>query len=133
MIYLLDTNIVSYLGKAQDFELIDKFEQAAKTATIGISSITSAELYYGVKKKNSSKLTLAVETFLSPLNIFEFDQQASAVYGDVRTALENKGTLIGSYDMLIAAHALSLNAILITNNVREFARVSGLTIENWAE
>lgn len=119
--------------KAQDFELIDKFEQAAKIATIGISSITSAELYYGVKKKNSSKLTLAVETFLSPLNIFEFDQQASAVYGDVRTALKNKGTLIGSYDMLIAAHALSLNAILITNNVREFARVSGLTIENWAE
>ena len=133
MIYLLDTNIVSYLVKAQDFRLIDEFERAAKTATIGISSITSAELYYGVKKKNSPKLTLAVETFLSPLHIFEFDQQASAIYGDVRTALEHKGTLIGSYDMLIAAHALSLNATLITNNVREFARVSGLNVENWVK
>jgi tRNA(fMet)-specific endonuclease VapC len=133
LIYLLDTNIVSYLVKAQDFRLIDKFEQAAKTASIGISSITSAEIYYGVKKKNSPKLSSAVEAFLSPLRIFEFDQLASANYGDVRTALENKGTLIGSYDMLIAAHALSLNATLITNNVREFARVSGLNVENWVK
>lgn len=131
MIYLLDTNIVSYIIKAQDTRLIDKFEQAAKTATIGVSSITTAELYYGVKKKNSHKLKQAVDAFLSPLQVFEFDQRASAVYGDVRTDLELKGSIIGSYDMLIAAHALSLKATLITNNTREFERVMGLIVENW--
>jgi len=131
LIYLLDTNIVSYIIKAQDTRLIDKFEQAAKTAIIGVSSITTAELYYGVKKKNSQKLKQAVDAFLSPLRVFEFDQSASAVYGDLRTDLELKGLIIGSYDMLIAAHALSLQATLITNNTREFERVTGLLVENW--
>lgn len=131
MIYLLDTNIVSYIIKAQDTRLIDKFEQAAKTATIGVSSITTAELYYGVKKKNSQKLKQAVDAFLSPLQVFEFDQSASAVYGDVRSDLESRGSVIGSYDMLIAAQALSLQATLITNNTREFERVADLKLENW--
>lgn len=131
MIYLLDTNIVSYIIKAQDTRLIDKFEQAAKTATIGVSSITTAELYYGVKKKNSQKLKQAVDAFLSPLQVFEFDQSASAVYGDVRSDLESRGAVIGSYDMLIAAHSLSLRTTLITNNTREFERVAGLIVENW--
>jgi tRNA(fMet)-specific endonuclease VapC len=133
LIYLLDTNIVSYIIKAQDVRLVDRFELAAKTATLGVSSITTAELYYGVKKKNSQKLKHAVDTFLSPLQVFEFDQSASAIYGDIRSDLESRGLVIGGYDLLIAAHAINLQATLITNNTREFERVVGLPVENWVE
>ncbi|SFR52105.1 type II toxin-antitoxin system VapC family toxin [Thiomicrospira sp. ALE5] len=133
MIYLLDTNIVSYIIKAQDVKLVDKFELAAKTATLGVSSITTAELYYGVKKKNSQKLKQAVDTFLSPLQVFEFDQSASAIYGDIRSDLESRGLVIGGYDLLIAAHAINLQATLITNNAKEFERVVGLPVENWVQ
>ena len=131
MIYLLDTNIVSYLIKAQDGKLIDKLEAASSQATIGVSSITTAELYYGVKKKNSQRLQQAVDAFLSPLKVYEFDKPASAIYGDIRSDLEARGLVIGGYDMLIAAHAVSLQATLITNNTREFERVAGLSLENW--
>jgi tRNA(fMet)-specific endonuclease VapC len=129
--YLLDTNIVSYLIRTQDLTLIDKFEQVSKSAVIGVSSITAAELYYGVKKKNSTKLKASVDLFLSPLTVFAFDAQAALIYGDIRTDLESKGLIIGAHDLFIAAHAISLQATLVTNNVREFERVLGLSLENW--
>jgi tRNA(fMet)-specific endonuclease VapC len=129
--YLLDTNIVSYLIKTQDLTLIDQFEQASTSAVIGISSITAAELYYGIKKKNSAKLKASVDLFLSPLTVFNFDAKAALIYGDIRTDLELKGLPIGAHDLLIAAHAISLQAILVTNNMREFERVIGISLENW--
>jgi tRNA(fMet)-specific endonuclease VapC len=131
LIYLLDTNIVSYLIKTQDLALVDKFEQTSKFAVIGVSSITAAELYYGVKKRNSLKLKTAVDLFLSPLTVFTFDAQAAFFYADIRTELESKGLPIGAHDLFIAAHAISLQAILVTNNTREFERVIGLSLENW--
>lgn len=130
--YLLDTNIVSYLIKTQDLTLIDRFEEISKSAIIGISSITAAELYYGIKKKNSAKLKASVDLFLSPLTVFAFDAQAALIYGDIRTDLELKGLPIGAHDLLIAAHAISLKSTLVTNNMREFERLAGITVENWA-
>jgi len=98
---------------------------------IGISSITVAELDYGVSKsRHAVKNRLALAQFLSPLEVASFDR-AAAAYGRLRATLEQKGTPIGSMDLLIAAHALSLAVRLVTNNAREFRRVPGLRVENW--
>lgn len=132
MIYILDTNIISYIIKNQDYSLIDKFEKISKNHTIGVSSITIAELYYGVKKKGSQKLEVLVNEFLLPLQRYSFDENAAFEYGDIRTNLESQGNIIGPNDLLIAAHAKSLDAILITNNIKEFERVENLVLENWA-
>jgi len=71
--------------------------------------------------------------FLLPLEIVEFDQSAAIIYGSIRSDLESRGLVIGSMDMLIAAHALSLNLILVTNNIQEFSRVPMLALENWVK
>ncbi|WP_245960345.1 type II toxin-antitoxin system tRNA(fMet)-specific endonuclease VapC [Hydrogenothermus marinus] len=129
---MLDTNIISYIIREQNLTLIDKFKQISeKDNSIAVSSITVAELFYGVKKKNSKKLEIAITKFLFPLKKFPFDEKAALTYGDIRAKLEAKGKIIGAYDMLIAAHAKSIGAILVTNNEKEFKRVEGLKIENW--
>jgi tRNA(fMet)-specific endonuclease VapC len=129
---MLDTNIISYLIRNRDFGLIDKFEQMEEDNIVGISSVTVAELFYGIKKRKSKKLEVAVRELLYPLEKFSFDEDAALAYGEIRTQLEKKGEIIGSYDMLIAAHAQSINAILVTNNTREFQRVQNLKIEDWS-
>lgn len=99
---------------------------------IGISVITLSELFYGVRKSSFPEKNLeALKNFLIPFDIFEFDFNCAVVYGKIRNELEKAGTPIGSLDMLIAAHALSLNNILITNNEKEFGRVKDLKTENW--
>lgn len=133
MIYMLDTNIISYLIKKRDSSLIDRFESFSKEHTIAISSISAAELFYGVKKRESVKLEVAVREFLYPLAKLPFGTNAAYEYGCIRAALEKKGEVIGAYDMLIAAHAKSLDAILVTNNTREFKRVEGLVLEDWTK
>lgn len=133
MIYILDTNIISYIIKNRDFSLIDKFETIAKEHTIGVSSITVAELYYGVRKRGSQKLEVLVNEFLLPLERYSFDEKAAFEYGNIRANLESKGNTIGSNDLLIAAHTKSLNAVLITNNIKEFHRVENLSLENWVD
>ena len=90
-----------------------------------------AELAFGVAKSNSTRNRQALEMFLAPLNILPFDANAAWVYGDFRTELERCGKPIGSMDTMIAAHALSQQATLITNNTREFSKVSGLQLDNW--
>jgi tRNA(fMet)-specific endonuclease VapC len=101
---------------------------------IGISSITVAELEYGVyKSQQQEKNRSALMQFLIPLEIIEFDQAAATVYGEIRSDLESRGLVIGAMDMLIAAHALSLSVTLVSNNVREFSRIDNLSLENWAE
>jgi len=130
---MLDTNIISYVIKNRDFSLVDKFEQMSTYATIAISSITIAELFYGVKKKQNKKLEVAVREFLLPLEKLCFDANAALHYGEIRAHLESTGNVIGAHDMLIAAHAKSIEAILVTNNVREFRKVHGLVVENWTE
>ncbi len=100
---------------------------------LGISVITLAELEYGANKSNEpTRNREALEQFVSPLEIAVFDRQVTSVYGKIRALLEKRGRPIGSMDLLIAAHALSLNVRLVTNNMREFKRVPGLHVENWA-
>lgn len=128
---MLDTNICIYLIKQQPPTVIERF-LSQPVGEIGISSITAAELAYGVSKsRHASKNRHALEQFLAPLEVAAFDQAAAWSYGHLRGQLEVKGTLIGSMDMLIAAHALSLGVQLVSNNVREFRRVPGLRLENW--
>lgn len=128
---MLDTNICIYLIKNKPQSVKEKFD-AYEVGEISISSITVSELYYGVYKSQMvEKNKRALSLFLAPLNIVDYDEKASIEYGKIRADLESKGTVIGSLDMLIAAHATSLGISLITNNVKEFERVEGLDLENW--
>ena len=113
--------------------MIDKFEEMSKEHIIAVSSITVAELFYGVMKKNSKKLEVAVNEFLLPLQRLAFDENASYSYALIRTNLESKGLIIGSNDLFIAAHAKSLDAVLVTNYTREFKRIEDLKIEDWTK
>jgi tRNA(fMet)-specific endonuclease VapC len=131
MQYLLDTNICIYIIKQKPEAVFEKFKTLALGST-GISTITFSELYYGAEKSsNPEKNKSALEQFLIPLKILNYDFRASLEYGRIRVALERKGTPIGSLDTLIAAHAKASDLTLVTNNEREFARVDGLKIENW--
>jgi tRNA(fMet)-specific endonuclease VapC len=123
---MLDTNICSYIirGYIPKEKLIHK--------NIGISSIVASELLYGAKKKESKKLIKIVDLFLNSFKIYDFDKSAAEEYSIIIVYLEKKGLVIGAYDLQIAAHAKSLNAILVTNNTKEFDRIKGLKIENWA-
>lgn len=133
MKYLLDTNICIYLIKKKPMSIIDKFNQYS-VGDLGVSSITVAELFFGVQKSQHRKQNqAALMQFVSPLEIAEFDTDAAFKYGQIRAELERKGTPIGSLDTLIAGHAVSLGVSLVTNNEREFSRVPGLNVENWVE
>ena len=133
MKFLLDTNICIYLIKRRPPQVLDRFA-ALSFGDVGVSSITVAELQYGVQTSQyPERNQQALEQFLVPLIIAEFDYSAAAAYGVVRAALERQGAPIGSLDTLIAAHALSLDVTLVTNNVREFSRVPALKLVNWAE
>ena len=133
MKYLLDTNIIAYIINKRPPEVISKFLSLSKDE-IFISSIVVAELWYGVAKSHKKEQNkTALEDFLAPLNIVDFDFTAAKFYGLIRADLEAKGLIIGSNDILIAAHALSLGLTLVTNNTKEFARVNGLKLENWVE
>jgi len=133
MRYLLDTNICIYLIKKRPRQVLEKFD-AYSVGEIGVSSITVAELQYGVRKSQRPvKNQQALQQFLLPLVIADFDEQAAIGYGEVRAVLEAQGTPIGPLDTLIAAQAISLDVTLVTNNVREFSRVQGLGFENWLD
>jgi len=131
MEYLLDTNICIYIIKKKPEQVFDKF-LTLSIGSVGISSITLAELHYGIAKSlNPEKNKEALEKFLTPIEILDFEANATEEYGKIRAELERKGTPIGPLDMLIAAHAKSLDLTLVTNNEKEFNRIVGLKIENW--
>ena len=130
MSYLLDTNICIYIINNRPEKVLQRFRKE-HIGNIGISSITASELTYGVIKSGSERNRLALEMFLAPLDIYPFDESVVWHYGEVRADLEKQGKPIGALDTMIAAHALALNAILVTNNTREFSRVEGLHHENW--
>ncbi len=114
-------------------EIIQKFKQS-DAGEIGVSAITVSELYYGVSKSQNRKLNeQRVSEFLLHLKILPYDEIAANIYGDIRSHLEKRGKTIGPLDMLIAAHALSWNLVLVTNNAKEFKRVKKLKVENWAK
>jgi tRNA(fMet)-specific endonuclease VapC len=130
--YLLDTDICIYVINERPAQVVAQF-LAHEDEGIGISAITAAELQFGVRKSGSQRNVRALDAFLAPLTIFDFDAAAAQAYGEIRTALERKGVPIGPLDTQIAAHALALGMTLVTNNVREFKRVPGLRVENWAD
>ena len=128
---MLDTNICIYIIKNKPLQVKEKFNQYS-VGEICISSISVSELYYGVEKSNFKEKNLkALSLFLAPLNIVKYDEKAALEYGKIRATLEKKGTVIGSLDMLIAAHAKSMGIKLVTNNTKEFQRVDGVELENW--
>jgi tRNA(fMet)-specific endonuclease VapC len=129
---LLDTNICIYIIKKQPPAVLDRFREY-QVGDIAISTITLSELRYGVAKSaHKAKNAAALDEFIIPLEIVPFDEEAARVYGDIRTSLEKAGSPIGAMDMLIAAHALSLGIPVVTNNTREFARISGLSVIDWS-
>ncbi len=131
MPYLLDTNICIYIIKQKPQSVLNKFN-SIEPGEVAISMITVSELYYGARKSaNKEKNFLALNKFILPFNILDFDLAAANSYGIIRTELESKGIPIGPLDTLIAAHAINLDYILVTNNEREFTCVSGLQVENW--
>lgn len=131
MKFLLDTDICIYVINERPKKVLAHFLRQTAGA-IGVSSISVAELSFGAAKSGSARNQAALEAFLLPLQICEFDAAAAQHYGVIRAKLEKAGKPVGPLDLLIAAHALSLDITLVTNNTREFARIAGLTVENWA-
>ena len=132
MKYLLDTNICIYIINEKPKKVLHKFERYP-VHEFGISSITHAELQYGVAKSNhKNKNQAALDEFLLPLAILPFQGKGLVEsYGKIRSFLESKGKTIGPLDTLIAAHALSLDLTLVSNNIKEFSRIPNLKCENW--
>lgn len=127
---LLNTNICIHIINAKPAAVLQRF-RGYRMGEIGVCSVVAAELAYGVAKSGSARNRQALDLFLGPLEILPFDEAALWVYGDLRANLERKGTPIGALDALIAAHALSLQATLVTNNLAEFERIPGLQLDNW--
>jgi tRNA(fMet)-specific endonuclease VapC len=133
MRFLLDTNMCIFLIKRKPESVLAKLKDAL-SAGVGISSITLAELEYGVEKSLYVQQNgLNLLRFLTPFEILSYDESAAWEYGKIRAALERKGRVIGGLDMLIGSHAKSLSAILVTNNTREFSRIEGLRVEDWTK
>ena len=131
MLCMLDTNICIYLIKRKPIQVVERLK-GYEAGDVAVSSISVAELQYGVCKSNRpDQNRVALTEFLLPLEVVAFDESAASHYGDIRDHLEKRGNIIGSMDLLIAAHARSLSLTLITNNLREFQRVPGLRADNW--
>ena len=132
MKYMLDTNICIYLIKQNPAKVLKHFKSHT-VGDIGISSITLAELHYGVSKSRQvDKNRQALDEFILPLEIADFDEKAAGEYGTIRAGLEKAGKPIGSMDMLIGAHALAVGATLVTNNTKEFKQIKNLKIVDWS-
>ena len=130
---MLDTNICIYAMKNKPEKVLRRLREELDNG-VCISSITLAELEYGMKhSSNPAKNEQALLRFLVPFSVLPFGSTAAAEYGEIRAYLQSQGTPIGPLDMLIAGYARAEKMILVTNNVREFERVPGLELENWAE
>ena len=131
MKYMLDTNICIYLIKQKPSKVLKHFKSHS-VGDIGISSITLAELRYGASKSQYvEKNQQALDEFILPLEVVDFNEKAAEEYGSIRAELEKKGNPIGSMDMLIGAHAQSLGVTLVKNNVREFKEIKNLKVVDW--
>lgn len=133
MRYMLDTNICIYAIKNKPETVLFNL-QKHEPEDICISSITYAELVHGVEKSQAvEKNRIALALLLSNIEVLDFDSSAAECYGKIRADLEKAGTPIGPLDMMIAGHAKSMGYTVVTNNTKEFVRVKGLMLENWAE
>lgn len=128
---MLDTNICIYIQKNKPVQVRERFK-VFEIGELVLSAITVSELYHGAyKSAYVAQNILALEQFLRPFDILDFDFKASIEYGKIRASLEKDENVIGGLDMMIAAHARSVDAVLVTNNTREFQRVANLSLDNW--
>jgi tRNA(fMet)-specific endonuclease VapC len=133
MKYMLDTDMCIYVIKQKPGSAIRRLRRT-HVLDVCISAITLSELEHGVAKSSRpDRNRMALAEFLAPLQVVPYDDMAAQKYGTLRACLEQRGTPIGSLDMLIAAHALALDCTLVTNNEAEFARVPQLRVQNWAK
>ncbi|MHB1532959.1 MAG: type II toxin-antitoxin system tRNA(fMet)-specific endonuclease VapC [Acidithiobacillus sp.] len=129
---MLDTNICIYIMKRQPPEVESRLRDVA-IGDVSLSSVVLAELWYGVhRSQRPERNETALRDFLRFVNVLDWPSEAAAVYGAIRATLTRQGSPIGGNDLLIAAHAIHEGATLVTNNGREFERVPGLNLENWA-
>lgn len=133
MKYMLDSDVCIELIRKKSPSILKRLT-SLRVGDAGVSAITVAELQFGVyKSQNPEQNIAALEQFLLPLGIADFGHDAAAAYGQIRAYLERKGSPIGSMDLMIAAHAVSLDLTLVTKNVKEFARVPQLNLEDWTK
>ncbi len=131
MRYMLDTNICSYILKSRPLSVKAHFEKVG-TKALCISTVVLAELYYGAARHpHGSSIRKEIEEFISRLTVIPWDEKAADHYGQIRAAMEKDGKPIGAMDMMIAAHARSQEATLVSNNTRHFDKVPGLLLANW--
>jgi tRNA(fMet)-specific endonuclease VapC len=132
MIFMLDTDTLSFLIRGQT--QVEAKYRALGRDSICVSTVTEGEIWYGVAKNapGLDKLT-RLKLLMASIKIMPIDSEVAAIYGELRGRLEKDGQPIGPNDFWIAAHALSLDATLVTNNVREFKRIKGLKVENWLQ
>ena len=131
--YLLDTNTCIFIKNKKPIHVLDRLRKALDHR-ICMSSITVAELQFGVyNSQNIEKNRISLTEFLAPFEILDFDDQDAEMFGMIRSQLKKEGKLIGPYDMLIAAQAMTKNLILVTNNTDEFSRIKSLKLEDWKE
>ena len=131
--YMLDTDISSYIMKRSHPVVLRRL-QSVEVSEVSISAITKSELLYGVEvSPQRQRDEVAIRAFLRHVQVLDFSAEAALDYARIRADLKLRGLLIGANDLFIAAHALSLGLILVTNNTGEFGRVKGLKLENWAE
>jgi len=130
--YLLDTDICIYVARRKPLQVVERLAKLGP-GEVAMSLVTYCELIYGCLKSREAAAALAgIEKLRAIIPVAPMDTEVAMCFGRIRAGLEAKGTPIGAYDLMIAAHAMSLGLILVTNNVREFSRVEGLRIENWA-
>ncbi|HOH36967.1 MAG TPA: type II toxin-antitoxin system VapC family toxin [Spirochaetota bacterium] len=131
MKFLIDTNICIYIINKRPSSVLKKLSRY-EINDIAISSITVSELEYGINKStDSEKSRIALIEFLLPFQIVDYDSKAAKEYGIIRAELEKIGQPIGAMDYLIAAHAISLDLILVSNNLKEFSKIDKIRFENW--
>jgi tRNA(fMet)-specific endonuclease VapC len=132
MRFMLDTNICSYVLRKHPASVKAHFDKAGSDA-LSISTVVLAELYFGAARHpQGDTIRGEIDDFASRLIVVPWDEAAADHYGAIRALLEKKGSPIGAMDMMIAAHARSREAILVSNNIRHFKKVPGLSVENWA-
>ena len=128
--WMLDTDTCSYLLREHPPQVLARLDAVARE-DVALSTVVSAELRYGAARVKSRKLAATIERWLTLFVIVPWDDGAAQTYARIRAAVEAKGKPIGNLDLLIAAHALSRGATLVTNNTRHFSQVPGLRMENW--
>jgi tRNA(fMet)-specific endonuclease VapC len=128
--FMLDTDISSYIIKRRPATLVERFEKHAES--LSVSVMTAAELRFGAAKTARPKLAELVEAYLERLAILDWTNEVTSHYAQIRSELERSGTPIGNMDLLIASHAVSQRMVLVTNNLKHFSSVPGLTVEVWS-